>query len=125
MVLGTAMQVYGQKLSDEQEVLGFTADILIDIFAAESAVVRARQAVAAGRAGAELHVTAARLFSAGAAERVESNARTALAAMRDGDELRTLLAALRRLLKVAPINTVALRRRLADAAVQSGRYILG
>jgi alkylation response protein AidB-like acyl-CoA dehydrogenase len=124
-VLGTAMQTYGQKLSDEQEVLGLAADILIDIFAAESAVVRGRQAIAAGRADAGLHVAAARLFAAGAAERVESNARGALAAMSEGDALRTLLAALRRLLKIAPLNTVALRRTLADAAVGSGRYILG
>jgi alkylation response protein AidB-like acyl-CoA dehydrogenase len=85
MVLGTAMQTYGQKLSDEQEVLGLAADILIDIFAAESAVVRGRQAIAAGRADAGLHVAAARLFAAGAAERVESNARGALAAMSEGD----------------------------------------
>ncbi len=55
MVLGTAMQTYGQKLTDEQEVLSAAADILIDIFAAESAVLRAREAVKSGRADAALH----------------------------------------------------------------------
>jgi hypothetical protein len=55
--------------------------------------------------------------------RIETCARQALAAMTEGDTLRTLLAALRRLLKVAPINTVAPRRRLADEAVARGRYI--
>jgi hypothetical protein len=44
--------------------------------------------------------------------------------MSDGDTLRTLLAALRRILKVTPINTIALRRVLADAAIQKGGYIL-
>ena len=44
--------------------------------------------------------------------------------MAEGDTLRTLLAALRRVLKVTPVNTVALRRRLADATVERGRYIL-
>ncbi len=58
-----------------------------------------------------------------AATRVEASAKTALAAMADGDTRRTLLAALRRLLKVAPINTVALRRQLADATVDRRTYV--
>jgi alkylation response protein AidB-like acyl-CoA dehydrogenase len=122
MVLGTAMETYGQKLTDEQEVLSFAADILIEVYAAESAVLRAR-AVAALHA-APLHEAAARVYVNDAASRVESSAKSALAAMTDGDTLRVLLAALRRLLKVAPINTVVLRRQLADATVASGRYIL-
>jgi alkylation response protein AidB-like acyl-CoA dehydrogenase len=122
MVLGTAMQTYGEKLNDEQEVLSYAADILIDIYAAESALLRARQA--RPQPAAAHHEQAARLFAVGAAERIESAARSALAAMAEGDTLRTLLAALRRVLKIAPVNTVALRRSLADATVQSGRYIL-
>jgi alkylation response protein AidB-like acyl-CoA dehydrogenase len=124
MVLGTAMQTYGQKLQDEQEVLGYTADILIDLFAADSAVLRARAALAAGDRHAELHVAAARVFVNDAAQRVEMSARSALAAMADGDTLRTLLAALRRVMKAGPVNTVALRRVLADATVAGGGYIL-
>jgi alkylation response protein AidB-like acyl-CoA dehydrogenase len=124
MVLGTAMQTYGPKLTDEQEVLGYAANILIDIYAAESAALRARDAMLSGRPGAELHEMAARVFVHGAGERVESAAKSALAAMTDGDTLRTLLAALRRVLKVAPVNTVALRRGLADAATSTGRYIV-
>ncbi|MGE0446089.1 MAG: acyl-CoA dehydrogenase family protein [Vicinamibacterales bacterium] len=118
MVLGTAMQTYGAKLQDEQEVLAYAADILIDLYAADSAVLRATAA------GGEQHVAAARLFTADAAMRVEMAARSALAAMAEGDTLRTLLAALRRLLKAPPANTVALRRQLADAAVAGGGYIL-
>ena len=57
-----------------------------------------------------------------AAQRLEMAARSALAAMAEGDTLRTLLAALRRVLKVSPVNTVVLRRRLADAALAHGRY---
>ncbi|OFW06983.1 MAG: hypothetical protein A3I61_03080 [Acidobacteria bacterium RIFCSPLOWO2_02_FULL_68_18] len=125
MVLGTAMQTFGQKLGDEQEVLGYAADILIDTYAAESAVLRARAALAGRHDHAELHQAAAAAFTADAAQRVEHAARSALAALADGDTLRTLLAALRRVLKVAPVNTVALRRHLADATVAQGRYILG
>jgi hypothetical protein len=43
--------------------------------------------------------------------------------MADGDTLRTQLAALRRLMKITPVNTVAMRRQLADAAVSAGGYI--
>jgi alkylation response protein AidB-like acyl-CoA dehydrogenase len=116
MVLGTAMQTYGEKLADEQEVLMAAADIIIDVYGAESALLRA------SRNGGELHAAAARLFINDAVGRVEASAKTALAAMADGDMLRTLLAALRRLLKVTPINTVALRRQLADATVDRRSY---
>jgi alkylation response protein AidB-like acyl-CoA dehydrogenase len=124
MVLGTAMQTYGPKLNDEQEVLSYAADIMIDTFAAESAVLRASAAMAGKRPRAEFHEAAARIFVNDAAQRIDGAARSALAAMGDGDTLRTLLAALRRVLKVTPVNTVALRRRLADATVERGRYIL-
>jgi alkylation response protein AidB-like acyl-CoA dehydrogenase len=124
MVLGTAMQTYGVKLTDQQELLGYAADILMDTFAAESAVLRARHALAARHAQATLHEAAARIFVNDAAQRVEMAARSALAAMADGDTLRTLLAALRRVLKVAPVNTIALRRQLADAALANGGYML-
>ena len=125
VVLGTAMQTYGQKLTDEQEVLGYAADILIETFAAESAVLRARAAGTHAHEHADLHEAAAVAFVSDAAQRVEYAARSALAAMAEGDALRTLLAALRRVLKIAPVNTVALRRRLADATTAHGRYILG
>jgi alkylation response protein AidB-like acyl-CoA dehydrogenase len=124
MVLGTAMQTYGQKLTDEQEVLSATADILIDTYAAESAVLRAKEAVKARRKDAALHEAAARTFVNDAAQRIQAAAANALAAMVEGDMLRTLLAALRRVLKATPINTVALRRALADATVSRGGYIL-
>jgi alkylation response protein AidB-like acyl-CoA dehydrogenase len=116
MVLGTAMQTYGEKLADEQEVLMAAADIVIDVFASESGLFRAMQD------GGPLHEAAARIYVNDAAVRVDAAAKTALAAMTEGDTLRTLLAALRRLLKVTPVNTVALRRQLADAAVARRTY---
>jgi len=123
-ILGTAMQTYGEKLTDEQEVLGYAADIVCDIYAGESAVLRARQAIADRHPQASLHEAAARVFVNDAAQRVEGGARNALAAMAEGDTLRTLLAALRRVMKITPVNTVALRRTLADAATAKGGYIL-
>jgi alkylation response protein AidB-like acyl-CoA dehydrogenase len=119
MVLGTAMQTYGEKLADQQEVLSIAADIVIDVYSAESALLRAQNA---GGSGDSLHAAAAQVFVNDAAGRVEIAARNALAAMADGDNLRTLLAALRRVLKVAPINTVTLRRQLADAVSERKGY---
>jgi alkylation response protein AidB-like acyl-CoA dehydrogenase len=123
MTFGLAMQTYGQQLGDQQEVLMHVADIAIDVFAADSAVLRASAAAGSGAANGPLHVDAARVFVNDAAMRVDVSARQALAAMSDGDTLRTLLAGLRRLLKVTPINTVVLRRRLADETVARGGYI--
>jgi alkylation response protein AidB-like acyl-CoA dehydrogenase len=123
-VLGTAMQRYGEKLTEEQEVLSYTADILIEAYACESAVLRAQAAGALGGATAELHATAARVAVNDGALRVETAARSALPAIAEGDELRLLLAALRRILKVMPVNTVALRRKLAAAVTARGGYIL-
>jgi alkylation response protein AidB-like acyl-CoA dehydrogenase len=125
MVVGTAMQTYGEKLTDEQEVVSFAADILIDIYASESAVLRAREVSSSRQPAADLHVQAARVFVNDAAQRIEAAAKNALAAMAEGDTLRTLLAALRRILKANPSNTVVMRRALADAVVARGGYIVG
>jgi len=122
MVLGLAMQTFGPKLTDEQEVLMHAADILMDVFAAESAVLRAAAAHTRQLPRAELHIDAARVFVNDAAMRIDASARQALAATVDGDTLRAMLAALRRLIKVTPINTAALRRRLADETVARGAY---
>jgi alkylation response protein AidB-like acyl-CoA dehydrogenase len=124
MVFGLAMQTYGAKLTDEQEVLMHLADITIDVYSAESATLRAQAAAASQAPRAALHQDAARVFVNDAALRIDASARQALAAMADGDTLRTTLAALRRLLKVTPTNTVAPRRRLADATVERGAYPL-
>lgn len=123
LILGAAMQQYGQKVSEQQEVLTAAADIAIDTFAAESAVLRALQADAEKAPAAAAQAAAAAAYVSDAAARIEFAARTALAAMAEGDTLRTHLAALRRVLKVTPANTVALRRQLADAAVARGSYI--
>ena len=116
MVLGTAMQTFGEKLTEEQEILSTAADIIIDAFAAESSALRA-----SGLAD-PVKQAAARVLVHDAAGRAEIAARTALAAMAEGDALRTLLAALRRILKVAPVNTVALRRQVADAVTARPGY---
>jgi alkylation response protein AidB-like acyl-CoA dehydrogenase len=123
LVSGTAMQKYGAAIEKEQEVLSYLADMLIDTYAAESAVLRAQDAAGRKLPNADQHADAARVFANDAAGRIELAARNSLAAMAEGDVLRTQLAALKRLLKVTPANTVAMRRRLADATTAAGGYI--
>ena len=104
MVLGTAMQTYGEKLTDQQEVLTLAADIIIDVFAAESVLLRAESLRLKASRGQPDQTDSTRprrgSTSPTRPRRVEIAARTALAAMSEGDTLRTLLAALRRILKV-------------------------
>ena len=123
MVLGLAMQTYGEKMTAQQEVLMHAADMAIDTYSAESALLRASAAGSNGASNAGLHADAARVFVNDAGMRLEASAKQALAAMLEGDALRTMLAGLRRLFKQTPINTMALRRTLADETVAKGRYI--
>jgi hypothetical protein len=94
--------------------------MLMETFAAESALLRA--SAAAGSTRAALHAAAARLLVNDGAVKVDASSRQALAVMLDGDTLRTTLAALRRLFRQMPINTAVLRRELAAAAVERGGY---
>jgi alkylation response protein AidB-like acyl-CoA dehydrogenase len=122
MALGLGMQTYGEKIADEQEALMLISDIMMDTFLAESAVLRARQAATTSKASASIHADAAAVFAHDAGLRCDMAARALLASMTTGDTLRTSLAALRRLLKVAPLNTVAARRRIAAAVREKKAY---
>ena len=122
MVLGTAMQNYGVQLADQQEILLTAADIIMDTYASESVLIRASTLPRGSSDAAQVHEAAARVFINDAAGRVEIAARTGLAAMTEGDTLRTMLAALRRILKITPVNTVALRRTVADAVTNRKGY---
>ena len=79
---------------------------------AESVLLRS-EAASGTAGGGEARTAASRTFVSDAAGKVELAARSALAGMAEGDTLRTLLAALRRIMKVTPVNTVALRRTVA------------
>jgi alkylation response protein AidB-like acyl-CoA dehydrogenase len=125
MCLGLAAQKFGPKLNDEQEVLGHFADVAMETYALESALIRARKrATAKGEGATALAAATVQVFARDAVDRIEVSARNLLAAVDEGDMLRTYLAALRRFTKREPVNTVALRRRLADAAIAEGGYPL-
>jgi alkylation response protein AidB-like acyl-CoA dehydrogenase len=119
---GVAAQKYMDKLRDEQEVVGVLADIVMDTYAAESALLRARKIVSQKGTADVLPVVMTQVFVRDALDRVERNARTALAACAAGDTLRSQLALLRRLLKREPVDAIALRRKVARATIEAGRY---
>jgi len=124
MTLGTAAQKYMLGLSDQQEILMNVADIVMDTFAMESAILRTKKMAAAqGAEAVALQLDMTRVFCNDAVERIEADAKNTLAAMAEGDELRTLLAALRRFTKMTPINTVAARQRIANAMIEANKYV--
>jgi len=124
MTLGTAAQKYMMKLGDQQELLIGIADIIMDAYAMESAILRAQKLAASqGEAAAERYVDMTRVFCNDAVSRIEARAKSTLAGMAEGDELRTLLAALRRFTKLTPVNTIVARQRIADAMIEANRYV--
>ena len=123
MTLGTAAQKYMMALADQQEILLGIADIMIDAYAMESAILRAQKLTTAqGEEAAARYIDITRVFCNDAVERIEAHAKNTLAAMAEGDELRTLLAALRRFTKLTPMNTIAARQRIADVLIKANRY---
>ncbi len=125
---GSATQKYMQGIQDQQEIMGAIADMTIETYAMESAVLRAQKIVESkeskGESGAALPVAMTRVYLSQAMEKVESAARKVIAAVADGDMLRTQLAILRRLAKYEPFNTVELRQQIAQKMIERGKYSL-
>jgi alkylation response protein AidB-like acyl-CoA dehydrogenase len=125
MCLGLAAQKFGQQLEKEQQVLAHFADLAMETYALESAVLRAqKRAAAQGEGKAALQQAAVRCFAQDALDRVDVSARRLLAAVEEGDMLRTYLAALRRFTKRETLNTIALRADVAAATIEVGGYPL-
>ncbi len=124
---GSATQKYMQTLQDQQEIMGDLADMTMQVFALESALLRARKLGLNQQAQKTQAVTAramVTLFAADALAIVEKAARRVLAAVAEGDMLRTQLAILRRLVKNTPQDTIALSRMVARRQLDSGGYKL-
>jgi alkylation response protein AidB-like acyl-CoA dehydrogenase len=120
---GVATQRYMQTIQDQQEIMGAIANMVIETYAMESAVLRAQKLAARnGEAGAAYPVAMTRVYMAGAIERIESAARMVIAACAEGDMLRSQMAILRRLCKYEAWNTVALRQTIAQKVIETGKY---
>lgn len=118
---GLAVQTYQTKLKDEQEVLAGLADIAIQIYVLESALLRTKKTIAAGRQ-ADHQIDMTVVFAESAFADVERHAKTLLATIADGDLLRTQLSILKKLTRNTPVNTVALNRRIAVRVIEAEKY---
>jgi alkylation response protein AidB-like acyl-CoA dehydrogenase len=122
---GAATQKYMQAIQDQQEIMGAIADIVIETYAAESAVLRAQKLTESkGATGSALAVAMTQVYLSQAMEKIEAAARKVIAAVADGDMLKTQMAILRRLAKHDPFNTVAARQKIADRVLEAGKYVL-
>jgi butyryl-CoA dehydrogenase len=126
---GVASQRFMTALQDQQEVMADLADIIVQVYAFESALLRARKLAASGRnsaeaASAQVAANMASLLADESISMAEQAARRVLAACAEGDLLRTQLAILRRLVRFTPADVVALSRNVARHCIQLERYPL-
>jgi alkylation response protein AidB-like acyl-CoA dehydrogenase len=120
---GIATQRYMQSIQDQQAILGAIANMTIETYAMESAVLRAQKIAARkGDTSAANAITMTRVYIATAMERIESSAKLVIAGASEGDMLRSQMAILRRLCKYEPFNTIALRETIAQRVIETGKY---
>lgn len=123
MVAGSALMKYQQAISKEQELLAFSADMLIELYAMDSVVKRTERAIAAtGLENAQQKLEMTTVYVQEAFDRIEGWAKEALATMEEGDDLRLRLSILKKLTRRTPINTVQLKRAIADRVIAAGEY---
>lgn len=121
--LGRARGRYGDALSSEQEVLAHIADIIIEVYALESALLRTEKLVVTrGEGDCATPIDITRVYASDAADRMQHSACQVVAALANADEAGSLFARVRQLTEHVTFNTVAARRRIADAVINAGRY---
>jgi alkylation response protein AidB-like acyl-CoA dehydrogenase len=120
---GAATQKYMMQIEQQQEVMGAIADMVIEVYAMESVLLRTMKlASAQGESAAALPIAATRVYLSQAMDKIELSARKIIADVAEGDMLRTQMAILRRLAKHDPVNTIGLRQEIAEKIIERGRY---
>jgi alkylation response protein AidB-like acyl-CoA dehydrogenase len=123
LVSGSAAQKYGDKLIKEQEILGRMADMVDEIFGAESALLRAKKIHAKkGEAAAALAVKMVTCYVCDTVPKMDAWAKEVIAAMEEGDTKRTLFSVLRKLTRFEQQNVFAMKREIADAVYKTNKY---
>jgi hypothetical protein len=123
LVAGAAVQKYMMKLAEEQEILASISDMVIEVFAMESALLRAIKTMERfNDERAQIQKAMVKVYVNDAFDRIEGFAKQAFAAIAEGDILRTQLSALKKLTRFTPVNTIGLRREIADHVIKIGRY---
>ncbi|MEW9031699.1 MAG: acyl-CoA dehydrogenase family protein [Planifilum fimeticola] len=125
MSAGLAVEKYQMELEKQQEILRDIADIAIEVYAMESAWLRAKKALdKEGEEKARLKADLTRAYVFEAFPRIEQRARHILSAMEEGDVLRTQLSVLKKLTRYTPINEVALKRSIAKQVLEADGYVV-
>ncbi|MFN8349517.1 MAG: acyl-CoA dehydrogenase family protein [Spirosomataceae bacterium] len=124
MVAGAAVQKFMMKLSEEQEILMNVADMAIEIYAAESALLRTEKLIGIkGEAACALQKDMALCYLHEAVEKINAAGKAAIMGFAEGDELRVMLMGLKRFTKIEPMNTKTARRRVAEAMIAENKYV--
>ncbi|QMT18485.1 acyl-CoA dehydrogenase family protein [Planococcus maritimus] len=125
LAAGLAAQTYGKKLEAEQEVLVNIADIVSNVFAMESVVLRTEKAIAAsGEEKAKQKLLYTQIFCQEALEAIEKDAKETLIAAIDGDNQRMMLSALRKLTRSTPYNLIAKKREASEKLISVEKYVV-
>ena len=122
MIAGSAVQKFMQKLADEQEIIMNITDMLIEVFVSESAILRTQKLALQNVESAAPFVEMTRIYVSDALERINNYGKHAIAAFAEGDELKMLLLGLKRFTKFDPVNTIKLRRSIADKLIEANEY---
>lgn len=125
MIGGVAVQKYQQELETEQEILSHLADIMIQVYAAESAFLRTKKLIEKqGEEKAANAIAMTQVFVHESFETIESLARDALAAIESGDMLNAQLSVLKKLARRTPINTIVRKRQVAERVISTEKYVV-
>lgn len=123
MTAGAAVQKFMQKLDKEQEIIMNIADMLIELYASESVLLRVEKLISVkGEEACSLEIDIARTYISDSLERINLSGKHAIAAFNDGDTLRIMLMGLKRFTKYDAYNTIAARRRIADKLIAENGY---
>jgi alkylation response protein AidB-like acyl-CoA dehydrogenase len=123
-LLGSAAAAYGDSLKDEQEVLAQIADVVIEAYATESAIARAEKMASSGDGRAALAADIAAVYTNDASDRVAAAARQVVAALHTRTRDHALGTGVPPLVAYAGIDAIPVRRRIADAVIEAGKYPL-
>lgn len=123
MVGGKAAMALQAKIEDEQEVMMNLADIMTEIYATESAILRTEKLIGLrGEASCENQIAMTQVYLAGAVDKINAAAKEAIASFTSGDEQKVMVMGLKRYTKSELINTKELRRKVADHMISEGKY---
>ena len=123
MVGGKAAMALQDKIEDEQEIMMNLADILIEIYAVESSMLRTEKLVSQrGEEACKDYIAMTQIYMAQAIDKVNAAAKEAIASFTKGDEQKVMLMGLKRFTKMDLVNTKELRRQVADTMIAKGKF---